>query len=387
MTNLILPKRRKLITSSFAAGLAASAPMPALGHNGGPPMATEAEVSRVVEQNRHIDLPWGTLPSDPSLAMFMLAKFAMARVGSSEAAGLRPQDVFATTIYTGNSPSTRTITTGLDISGSGGLVWTKSRSDAIDNVLIDSVRGALQGLLSNTTAASSNLSGTVTGFSSTGYSLGNSSYVNSTSSVTYVSWSFRRAAKFFDIVTWTGTGVARTISHNLEVAPGLILVKRTDGVANWAAYHRSIASSDYLILNNANSAANGPSWWNSTAATSANFTVGTQNTVNASGWNYVAYLFAHDADPSGVVQCGTCEAAGTPTTLGWKPQFLILKQSGGVGNWYMLDSARDITSNYCSANSLAAESSSVASIAVSSTGFTNNLSGGVVQYLAIREPV
>ncbi len=79
MTNLILP-RRKLLIPSFAAGLAAASP--AMGHNGGPPLASEAEVSRVVEQNRHLDLPWGTLPSDPSLAMFILAKFGLATSGS-----------------------------------------------------------------------------------------------------------------------------------------------------------------------------------------------------------------------------------------------------------------------------------------------------------------
>jgi hypothetical protein len=37
---------------------------------------------------------------------------------------------------------------------------------------------------------------------------------------------FRRAPGFFDVVAYTGTGANRTVSHNLGVAPELIIVKR-----------------------------------------------------------------------------------------------------------------------------------------------------------------
>jgi hypothetical protein len=38
-------------------------------------------------------------------------------------------------------------------------------------------------------------------------------------------WMFRRAPGFFDVVAYTGTGSARTVAHNLGVAPELMIVK------------------------------------------------------------------------------------------------------------------------------------------------------------------
>ena len=116
----------------------------------------------------------------------------------------------------------------------------------------------------------------------------------------YVSWSFRKAPGFFDVVTYTGTGSARTVSHNLGSVPGCIMVKRTDGGSeDWVVYHRG--NSDilgnnpghyYVYLNTTNSYMGGASRFNNVAATSAEFTVGTDNGTNGNGFSYVAYIFA-----------------------------------------------------------------------------------------------
>jgi len=50
------------------------------------------------------------------------------------------EEVFSTYLYTGNG-STQTITNGIDLSTKGGLVWQKSRSDALSHVLSDTARG------------------------------------------------------------------------------------------------------------------------------------------------------------------------------------------------------------------------------------------------------
>ena len=44
----------------------------------------------------------------------------------------------------------------------------------------------------------------------------------------YVAWTFRKQEKFFDIVTYTGTGSSHNISHNLNTTPGMVIVKRYD---------------------------------------------------------------------------------------------------------------------------------------------------------------
>jgi len=196
------------------------------------------------------------------------------------------EDVFSTWLYTGTGAS-QTITNGIDLAGKGGLVWMKGRSGATDNALYDTARGATFELVSNSQAAQTTQSTGLTGFSASGFSIGALAKIN-TSAATYASWTFREAPKFMDIVTYSGTGVARTISHNLGSVPGMIIVKILNGSYNWAVYHRSIANSRYLVLNSTASDASGATYWNSTSATATEFSLGSSSIVNLSGYNFVA---------------------------------------------------------------------------------------------------
>ena len=67
-------------------------------------------------------------------------------------------------------------------------------------------------------------------FSSNGFTVGTSGgFTNRTNgSYNYVGWTFRKAEKFFDVVTYTGTGSTTTINHNLNSVPGMIWVKKTN---------------------------------------------------------------------------------------------------------------------------------------------------------------
>ena len=318
------------------------------------------------------------------------------------------EDVFSTYLYTGNG-STQTITNGIDLAGKGGLVWIKDRTDTPFHVLTDTTRGVNSQLYTNSTAnANSNTSG-VTAFNSNGFNIGSWTFVN-TASDNLVSWTFREQPKFFDVVTYTGTGANRTIAHNLGSVPGCIIVKRTDTTAAWAVYHRSLANTQYLVLNTTAAAATGATWWNSTTPTSAVFSVGTDASVNASGGTYVAYIYAHDAGGFGltgtdnVISCGSYTGTGADNnaiTLGFEPQFLMIKRAtGGVGDWLMSDVMRGIatptaydtpaTVYSLSANTSAAEAFAF-TFGVTSTGFNLresnsqlNASGDTYIYIAIR---
>ena len=91
------------------------------------------------------------------------------------------EDVFSTYLYTGTG-STQTITNGIDLSGKGGLVWSKCRTFPQDNMLIDTVRGGDKRLTSNGTNASFTSAQYITSFSGTGYSIGNDNDLNRTKS-------------------------------------------------------------------------------------------------------------------------------------------------------------------------------------------------------------
>ena len=281
------------------------------------------------------------------------------------AAGLWPvngpfyiEDVFSTYLYTGNG-STQTITNGIDLSTKGGLVWTKDRTVARGHVLIDTVRGGSEILASNTTGASSNFGSPYLSFASTGYNI-----VTSDASVNgadnYVSWTFRKQPKFFDVVTWTGDGQNyRAISHSLGSTPGMVIVKSTSASGSWAVWHRSVDPNN-LILNSTSAAISGQYSIQDVGSTS--FAVANSTfygfpqsiPVNNNGATYVAYLFAHNAGGFGltgsdnVISCGsfTTDGSGLATvSLGYEPQWILAKKSSGTADsWLMVDNMRGFVS-------------------------------------------
>jgi hypothetical protein len=264
-------------------------------------------------------------------------------------------DVFSTWLYTGNG-STQTITNGIDLAGKGGMVWTKSRSNAQNNWLFDTVRGSNSPLGSNINGIASDNYATyfspatgIVSASSTGYSLAATTGGTNTNNFTYASWTFREAAKFFDVVTFTANDLSsQTISHNLGVKPGMIFVKQISGAQNWICYHQSLGATNGIFLNLSNAAFASSGYWNNTEPTSSEFTVG--NVISSvTGGQFVAYLFAHDTSSTGIIQCGsfTTDGSGSATVnLGWEPQYVLSKASSMAGvPWVIADTMRGFNVN------------------------------------------
>jgi hypothetical protein len=269
------------------------------------------------------------------------------------------EDVFSTYLYTGNTTTTgtQTITNGIDLDGEGGLVWVKNRSDSNWHALADTETGITKQLYSNDTSAQTSNSGYITSANVDGFSVGASGDVNFLND-RYASWTFRKAKKFFDVVTYTGNGANRTISHNLGSVPGCIIVKRTDTTGAWQVYHRANTAApetDYLVLNTDAATADSDTRWNDTLPTSTVFSVGTEATVNANGGTYVAYLFAHDAGGFGddglqnVITCGsfTPDGSGNATVnLGYEPQWLLIKNTQTADfSWIIWDTMRGFSNS------------------------------------------
>ena len=318
------------------------------------------------------------------------------------------EEVFSTYLYTGNGTS-QTITNNIDVSTKGGLVWLKSRSGAQYHGLWDTLRGPTHALNSGLTNAQYTTTSTqdLTGFTSSGFTVG--TYWNNSSNqsdATYVSWTFRKQPKFFDVVTWTGDGANRTIAHALGSVPACIMVKRTDTTGAWQVYHRSLANTEYLVLNTTAAKATGATRWNSTTPTSTVFSLGTDATVNASGGTYVAYIFAHDAGGFGlsgsdnVISCGAYtgngSASGIDVSLGYEPQWVLQKRADSTSNWLLQDIMRGMPLSGNTALLLPNQSVSEYDniglyMAPTATGFKVlnndpdvNASGGTYIYIAIR---
>jgi hypothetical protein len=332
-----------------------------------------------------------------------------------QAAGLWPlqptgpyiEEVFSTYLYTGNN-STQTITNGIDLSTKGGMVWSKSRSSALSNFLCDTVRGRAFYLYANATVAQQGPStggNDITSFNTNGYSLGPISNADiNNNAATFVSWTFREQPKFFDVVTYSGTGAVRTVAHNLGSVPGCILIKNLSDSDGWLVYHQSIGATKTLSLNTTGAAVtDGNTYFNDTEPTSTVFTVKEGGKANASGNNYVAYIFAHNAGGFGltgtdnVISCGSYTGNGStngPTvTLGYEPQWLLVKNASSALSWYIVDNMRGFPNGASLfPNDSSAESNALSgSIQINATGFTLtqnyaaiNASGNTYIYIAIR---
>ena len=330
------------------------------------------------------------------------SKLVLSAASGVGGAGLDVDEVFNTFLYEGTG-SSRSITNGIDLSGEGGLVWIKNRNNTGYHHLFDTARGTLKALYSNDGSAEATWSNSLTSFNSDGFSLGNSAQTNQNQQP-IVSWTFRKAPNFFDVVTYTGNATARTISHNLDSVPGMIIVKRVDSNDDWWVYHRgntNAPETDYLRLNEDNGTSDSANVWNDTAPTATEFSIKNNSLNNANGGQFIAYLFAHnnndgDFGPNqdqDIIKCGDFTTDGSENatvTLGFEPQWVLWKPTATVSNWHMFDAMRGMPFGRADAllepDGTGAETQGVAYISPTATGFnvTNMGANKHSIFIAIR---
>jgi hypothetical protein len=307
--------------------------------------------------------------------------------------------------------ATTPISSTVDLAERGGMSWHKRRDIAADHRIFDTERGNANFLECNTTDSEAStyqqyaepLVGGGMGVTKEEGQLNNAAGE-------YINWQLAKQEGFFDVVTYTGNGVAgREIAHNLGSTPGMMIVKRTTGSDNWNVYHSNLSNplTKRLTLNSAGGEidqSTSPQF--PAVPTSDVFTVGSDTAVNFSNQEYVAYLFADDAPmfgPDGdesIIKCGsytgTSDTNGPEIDLGWEPQFLLIKKSSGTENWIMLDTMRGIPTggnfSRLNPNLTTAEQSNIPGLEVTATGF--KLTGPYAEvndngdfiYMAIRRP-
>jgi hypothetical protein len=263
------------------------------------------------------------------------------------------------TTYTGTG-STQSITNAGSFKPD--LVWTKSRSNAYNNVLCDSVRGVAKGIFSDLTNAEDTASPTsyVQAFNSNGFSvnIGTNSNANG---ATYVGWQWQagqgstssntsgsitstvsvNTTAGFSVVTYTGTGANATVGHGLGVAPSMMIIKQRNAAQSWSVYHASLGATKRLYLNLTDAVETTTTAWNSTAPTSSVYSVGTSAATNGNGNTYVAYCWAEIAGFSRFGSyTGNSSSDGVFVYTGFRPKFVMVKISSASNWWYMYDSSR-----------------------------------------------
>lgn len=279
--------------------------------------------------------------------------------GAAGGAGLNVEEVFSTYLYAGNN-SSQTITNGIDLAGEGGVIWIKQRTGENSHYLHDTEMSGSADYLRVNSPAGKATDGIALTKNSDGFTIGSTTWDGlNASGHDYVSWVWRKAPRFFDIVSYTGDGTNdRQIAHNLDAVPGCIVIKMTSGNNDWKVYHRGIDASnpeDYKVhLNETQARTSGTTLFD--APTSTHFVLDSNTDVNENGQTYVAYLFAHnDGDgefgPNGdadIIKCGAYTGNGSTNgpeiDLGFEPQWVLIKNTTTSGdNWFLYDNMRGVS--------------------------------------------
>ena len=331
-----------------------------------------------------------------------------------------PTVYFDTKLWTGNSSSdsgTQDIT-GLNFQPD--FMWNKTRGVAENYILTDVLRGTNSFLRSNSTGAAYNPTNCyqiplANGFKAQGDEGGEFNYINFTyatwnwkggttsgiatngsTQITPSSYSFNQTSGF-SIIRYTGIGgQPKTIPHGLGVQPKMFIIKRTSTTGSWGVLPQQI-STGHLYLDGTQTLQTVNPLSGGVLADTVNFSVSNSGDVNASGGTYVAYCFA---DVQGYSKISSYIGNGSATAptftyLGFKPAFVLIKNTTQADAWFLHDSKRDgfnDDNEYLRPNLTAAQSSGTNRIRLLSNGFSvpttdksHNVSGNVYIYMAFAE--
>ena len=277
-------------------------------------------------------------------------------------------------IYTGNG-STRDITTGLNLSGDGGLVLIKSRDSANYNYFFDTLVGATKYIRVAGSKSTGTIADSLTAFGSTTYSLGADATfagVNS-SPLLYVTYAFKVTPTFFYIdkkALTTGTPV--TVDLSSLVTVGMVIVTRNDAGGIVYVYHKDCTAGKILYAEQ-------------TAAETTDSSIslsGTTLTISGSlgTGNYSIWAWA---SLPGVTSIGKFTGNGSTQTIncGFSTgaRFVLIKAISTTGNWAYGDAARGLVAGndpYLLINSTAAEVGTQDWLDPNNSGFVVNETTG-----------
>jgi len=329
---------------------------------------------------------------------------------------------FSTTLYTGNG-STQSINTGIDMDTQwgndasekfGGLVWVKSRSDAYNNILSDTINGVGKYIKSNSTDALISDATMLTAFNTNGFTSGTNANINGASPRTYASWNFQATHRTsgttnhgkaytchynpftgFTIVKYEGSGIAgHEIPHHLGRKLDLGFIKNlTDAGQNWSCTKHSI----YLNLTDAGGAIGDTDWAvNSDSNLAINATT---SNINTNAKQYIMYGWANSYFDEnkliGNYEIGTYQGtgvAGNNVITRGKPAWVMIKRIDSTGNWHICDVLRSNFDARLVANQSIVESTAYEGFVIGSNYFEpvynqseDNASGGQYLYMVVYD--
>lgn len=278
-----------------------------------------------------------------------------------------------------------------------GLAFIKRRDAVAEWYVYDSIRGVQKQLTYSAAVHETTEAQGLTAFNADGFSGGTLAAIN-TNAGNYFDFLLRAGAAYgFEAVLHSGTAANKTVAHSLGIAPRFMLNLQRTGpnVRAKKAWHISMAGTHTLNPTDTAAATSEPTVWNSTVPSSTVFSIGTHVAVNESGSTHVTFLFLEIEGFSRIDSyTGNASADGPFVWCGFRPAFVLLKNTSAVGNWFVLDNKRS-TSNPASNNlylDLSNAEATVTALDFLSNGFkvrtataAYNGSGNTIAFVAFAE--
>jgi hypothetical protein len=288
-------------------------------------------------------------------------------------------------------------------------VWIKERSSSGGHKTYDSTRGVQKTLQTQSTATETTTAQGLTAFNTDGFTVGSDGGHNQ-SSATYVAWQWKanggttssnsdgnitttlqtNSTAGFTIGTYTGAGSSpddKTIGHGLGAIPDLVIIKGRDGSGLGGAAQYWIVGAPnttlfgnggnkHLFLGGTQALMDNSTIWRSANFTSTTIPLGGHAALNGNGAAYVFYAFKNIQGYSKISQYvgnGNSGNTGAFIFTGFKPNFVMLRETGNSNSWWMFDTKRD---PFNTADARFAANSSDAEATGSFTDVVNFLSNG-----------
>jgi len=279
-----------------------------------------------------------------------------------------PSAHFQAFLYTGNG-SNRTITLPGNSDLKFDMYWYKQRSQTGHHRMFDTSRGLSLELYPDLNAADS----AATYFNNqqaNSFDIIAHDSATNTGDVTFANWQWKanggtrttfsesgdnpgggyqaNTTAGFSIVDYTGTQATGTVAHGLGDVPKCIWVKSRGSTRSWTIYHHQMGSPAIEKNMHFNTTAAltdyNAEYWGGTTPTSSVFSLGNGHAVNYNNETFIAYCFA---EKQGYSKFGSYKgngaASGPFAYLGFKPAWVMIKNTGATEAWVMYDTARSPT--------------------------------------------
>ena len=269
-------------------------------------------------------------------------------------------DYFNTVTYQGSGGNNFAISS-LDFAPN--LTWIKRMTSTQNHFLFDTVRGNNKYVNSNTSGQEYTEANSFT-FDSNGFTFPTYWDALSDSSGTTAAWNWKangsgsantdgsisstvsaNTTAGFSISKYTGNATnGATVGHGLGAVPEMLIGKDLSDTSGWGVWHKDLTNAGYRLDLSTNAAQSDDTALfggsSRTAPTSSVFTLGSGGGLNGSNAN-IMYAFTSITGYSKFGSyIGNNNADGTFIYTGFKPAFVIIKESSGTGDWELLDNKR-----------------------------------------------